>query len=112
MKTAQKLGFVLLLFVVLGSSCRKECCNKYMNEGVITGYDMRECVCCGGLMINFDNNPTTYSGTYYLIDEMPPNSGISAESKFPIYVSVDWKKDDGNCYTNRIDISRIKINNK
>ena len=97
----------LILIVFFLFSCKKE--QNFMNDGVITGYDMRDCVCCGGLMINFNNETSSYIGEYYLIDNNPGEIGISDSSKFPIYISVDWIKDTLTCPQQHIKITKFKI---
>lgn len=76
---------VSLIFLV---SCKKE--DSYMNDGVITGFDTRACPCCGGMMINFKGETEPYRGDFYLIQNSPTEFGLDANTKFPVYVSVDW----------------------
>jgi hypothetical protein len=77
-----------------------------MNDGIITGYDLRKCMCCSGPMITFTNDPKPYSAEFRLIDN-EDFLGISADDKFPIYLKVDWKANAGNS-CNRIIITRFK----
>ncbi|MDP1726864.1 MAG: hypothetical protein Q8M15_08770 [Bacteroidota bacterium] len=112
MKTTTTLLKFAVLFVIVFSSCRKRDPEIFkMTDAVITGYDLRKCMCCGGLLINFENNPEQYSGTYYLIDEMPSNSGINESTKFPLYVKVQYSIDKEKCGGNMnfVDIQKIRI---
>jgi hypothetical protein len=104
---AQILIFIVLTLAIW--SCSKNDSGGYMNRGVITGYDVRDCICCGGLMINFSNDTIPYSGEFYQIDSLPGNSGIDEGTTFPVYVNVDWKPDSicgGNRY---IKVTRMEI---
>ncbi len=108
--TSTYFKLAILMFIIL-SSCRKRDPELCTTDAVITGYDFRACACCGGLLINFENNPEKYSGKYYLIDEMPANSGIGENSKFPLYVKVRYTIDKEKCggNLNFVDIQKIKI---
>lgn len=99
--------FTLLFLIAVFVSCRKD--SAGVSNAVITGYDARMCACCGGLMINFENNPSPYTGTFYLINEMPANSGITTSSTFPIYLKVVWEKERTKCPGNYINIKRILL---
>jgi hypothetical protein len=54
-------------FLVINSfSCKKE--PAFMAKGIITGYDMRMCPCCGGLMLTFTDKTKPYEGDFFLVD--------------------------------------------
>ena len=76
-----------------------------MNDGIITGSDMRTCICCGGLMITFNEETRPYVGDFKLIDN-GVDIGITDKDKFPIYVKVDWVVDTTNV-CNHIFVTRI-----
>lgn len=97
--------FILLLLTEGFVSCKKDATT--VTDAVITGYDARMCACCGGLMINFENNPSPYSGSFYLINNMPANSGITNSSTFPIYLKVEWEKEPTKCSGSYINILKI-----
>lgn len=112
MKNAVTLLKCAVLMTLVLASCRKKDPEIFkMTDAVITGYDLRACACCGGLLINFENKPEKYSGTYYLIDEMPANSGITETTKFPLYVKVQYTLDKEKCggSLNFVDIQKIRI---
>ncbi len=111
MKSVIKLTklFTILLILFSLSSCKKKVPALKMVDAVITGYDMRLCACCGGLLINFENNPEKYSGNYYLINSLPPNSGIDENSKFPVKVLVQYTIDKNRCNSNFVDILKIEV---
>jgi len=57
------VAIALAFFIVSG--CKKsESPATYMNNAIITGYDLRLCACCGGLLINFNNDTINYNGTF------------------------------------------------
>ncbi|MFI5221343.1 MAG: hypothetical protein ACHQK8_03380 [Bacteroidia bacterium] len=102
---------VLLIFslFILNVSCMKHDCGKPANtltDAIITGNDLRMCACCGGLMITFSNDPKTYSATFYDIDKLPANSGITESSPFPIYVKVKYETSTG-C-GNKVNILQLE----
>lgn len=66
-----------------------------MNDAIIIGYDLRTCVCCGGLMITFNGETSPYTGDFKLI-ENSGDLGVTDKDKFPLYVKVDWKVDTTN----------------
>ena len=89
-KLTQWMPAVLIFFFLLYTSCKKE--QPYMSNVIITGSDARMCVCCGGLIINFDGETKPYTGDFKLI-ENSVTLGITEKDTFPIYVKVDWKVD-------------------
>ena len=76
-----------------------------MKDAIITGFDARMCICCGGLMITFNGETRPYIGEFKLI-ENSGDIGIKEDDRFPIYVKVDWKEDTTNV-CNHIFITRI-----
>jgi hypothetical protein len=104
MKLLKALSIVTICFAIV--SCNKESNTKH--KAVITGFDMRLCACCGGLMINFEGDTTFNSNNYYLIINKPEEFGITYDSKFPIYVNVDWEKVPGGCFDRVIKIIKLE----
>lgn len=92
MKTFNSVFIAMLFLVFTGLSCKKSGSQKNNAvQAVITGYDMRACVCCGGLMINFEGRTTpVVSPDYYQVKNDPASLGISATTVFPVYVDVTW----------------------
>jgi len=101
MKICYKIFTLLILSLLLFSiACKKHDCQNpkfILTDAIITGNDLRACACCGGLMITFTNNPTTYSEKFYDIDQLPANSGINENSTFPIYVKVKYETTKTQC---------------
>jgi hypothetical protein len=102
-KPLRLIGFILVLLFFAATSCKKE--PPYMNDGIITGFDMRACVCCGGLMITFTGDKTPYAGDFKLIGN-ETDLGQEYKEKFPVYVKVAWKDDTTNI-CKHIIITRI-----
>ncbi len=78
-----------------------------MSEAIITGYDGTFCMCCGGLMVNFDGESRPYTGDYKIVavDSLP---GISRNDSFPIRVKLDWKVVSSFGCSNFIEVTRVK----
>ena len=77
-----------------------------MDEGIITGYDGRFCMCCGGLMISFNGSLWPYSGDFKLI-ENSYETGISPNETFPIHVTVNWEPVTDKCSGNYIKVLKL-----
>jgi hypothetical protein len=101
MKSKIIVGISAILFVII--CCHKENSNEYKSHGIITGPDIRACVCCGGWFIKIDT-------ILYEFDTLPVNSDINLEKEtFPVYVKLDWRfPDTGYCPGNKIIVIRIK----
>jgi len=101
------LTFLVVLFSLTNSSCKKD--DKYMSDAIITGYDGRMCMCCGGLMITFNGETEPYKGDFKLIDNST-EIGIRTNETFPVYVKVDWTPISDKCFGNYIKVTRLKRN--
>ncbi len=55
-KSSQLILIILTLFFFANNSCKKEIPKEVLNmhDAIITGSDLRACICCGGLVITFD----------------------------------------------------------
>lgn len=91
------LIIVLLFFPLVFGSCKKRRYNPVLREAVITGYDYRKCLCCGGLMINFSNDPVPYNAPFRLISNPPSYFGFTDSTKFPVYIKVFTAEDQTRC---------------
>jgi hypothetical protein len=86
----------LILIICLGLiviACKKNGVTPYQSQGVITGYDLRTCAQCGGLFITIKNDTTKNAPPRYDIDESLQQLGINPNAKFPINVSLNWRRD-------------------
>jgi len=94
MKSSSQFTIILLAtFLVINNSCKKGRLDGY--NAIITGFDLRMCACCGGLMINFDGETKAYNGDFKLIDNAV-DLGISENDKFPVFARVEWTPDTTN----------------
>ena len=78
-----------------------------MAKGVITGFDYRECFCCGGWMINLNSDSTeliTVDSRF--IDHHPNNLVLDSATVFPVFIRLDYTDSPANC-GNAIDITRF-----
>ncbi len=93
------IALSILLFNIL--SCSSDV-NEFKDDGTITGYDVRECACCGGYFI--DIRKVTYR-----FFELPVNTNFNLDSaSFPVYVRLDWTKNVNSCLGDEITILRIE----
>jgi hypothetical protein len=79
---------LLLALILLLAACKKD--EPYMTDAVLTGYDLRNCACCGGLLLNMGNAALKYSSDYYLVDQYPADFVIDSTTAFPLYVRILW----------------------
>jgi hypothetical protein len=108
MKTAFVTISTLILLILL-TTCNKKQESTYMGEGVITGYDPRDCACCGGVLINLNSSSTEmFTDSTYQIDKVPENFNINVNSNFPIFIRLDYQYTGALCGTT-IDIIRFEI---
>lgn len=102
--------FLILAFlsVFLIAACKKDNDCGIGDKATITGYDMRKCMCCGGYMIEFDNQRYSVYKDFYLTAGFPDNFDISIDSKFPIRVRIVWQVDETYCDGKFIKIKSIR----
>lgn len=95
----KKLIFLTLLVIPILIGCDE---NDSMDEGVITGVDTRECLCCGGYFIDIKNST-------YRFQSLPSESGIDLTNNpvFPINVKLSWKMKDTLCLGDEIIVLKI-----
>ncbi|MBS3913863.1 MAG: hypothetical protein KG003_05150 [Bacteroidetes bacterium] len=102
-----KNKIVILLGVVAlfsTTSCYKKKTVEGFHPAVITGFDARECACCGGLLINFQNHVNSFDGEYRTISNDPAEFGITDSTAFPVYMKVRYAIDTTKCDGNFIKI--------
>jgi hypothetical protein len=92
MVTLSQMLFSLVVIAGTGSDgCKKEK-EKDMDNALLTGFDQRQCPCCGGPMLTFSKDPTPYKDSFYLVENDLAVFGISESTTFPVAVKVAWKK--------------------
>lgn len=90
---------IFLLTIISACSCAQD---GLKSSGIITGYDLRECACCGGFFVEIDS--TTYRFT-----DLPVDTKIDLSNpEFPVKVKLDWVKDSVACMPDEIIVQRIE----
>jgi hypothetical protein len=94
-----KILLVTILVVIsIFSACDKKEPSEYMGVGVITGFDPRDCACCGGLLINLNSTLTDmFTDSTYQVDHVPPNFPIGTNAVFPIFIRLDYLRTNALC---------------
>ena len=107
-----KTRILLICLGVWAVGCKKNTETPYKTQGVIIGYDMRECPSpgCGGLEVKIKNDTAKKPPPFYLVGSTLQQLGISESTKFPINVTFSYKPDTG-IFTkyNYIIIMQIKV---
>jgi len=99
MKKILAVPLIIIAFSIVSCSLGGD---DSMSDGTITGYDTRECACCGGFFIDIDN-------VTYRFYDVPPNSELNLMNPtFPIYVKLDWAKDANACLGDEVIVVRIE----
>lgn len=95
-------GFSFILFFSCSKDNSTDNDNLYKSKGVITGYDYRKCMCCGGWFIEI-------SGSAYRFQEIPKESNLNLEiDTLPLNLELDWKKSNTPCLGDEITVQRIR----
>ena len=78
------IGVIILLY-----GCKKD--NEVHKTGTAIGYDMRDCVCCGGLFVDYQSDTL-------LFPEIPAKIVTWEQSYgFPLLISFDFEKLESSC---------------
>jgi hypothetical protein len=88
-KGSMKKIAVILIAAVVFISCKKNIDARpaSMVDGILTGFDLGMCPCCGGTFIKIGD-------TTYRINSIPSSSGIDFEhNPFPINVELTYTMD-------------------
>lgn len=111
-----KAIILLVSMAVIITSCKKSTiappAGFMQNQGELMGYNERMCPepSCGGMVIHIDNDTSKNASPYYLYNGTLPKLNISDTVKFPINVTLTWKRDTGVYGSfNYIVISKIKL---
>jgi major membrane immunogen (membrane-anchored lipoprotein) len=108
MKTKFAIIFSLILMILL-TTCDKKDESTYTSQGVITGFDPRDCACCGGLLINLNSSSTElFTDSTYQIDKAPENFNFDGNTIFPVFIWLDYERTNALC-GKTIDITRFEI---
>ena len=96
----------LLLSAIAFTACKKthEPLSVFTNHGTIS-LDYRACMMCGGYLIVFDND----TSTVYRSFQIPSNSGVTSNIKFPIKATIGWKPDTSVKIPHFITVTSLRI---
>jgi len=97
----KRITLLLVFQITLLLSCSDE--NSTMDEGIITGIDVRECSCCGGFFVEIEDS--TYR--FYSVPS-ESNINLTNEPIFPLYVNLSWKMRDTLCLGDEIIVLKIE----
>jgi hypothetical protein len=116
MKTLHRVFIAILSIVLITAvSCSKSSGkddNGNAVHAIFTGYDMRMCACCGGLMVNFEGKTEpAFSPEYYQVKNTPESIGIASTATFPVHADVTYVVEaEPGCGTKGfVTITSIKI---
>ena len=74
----KKLILLLTFFVIIFPACTQDKStdaeDKFQSDGIITGEDYRECMCCGGWFI-------VIADSTYRFDQLPDGSNIDLRNR-------------------------------
>lgn len=76
---------IFLFFLLAGFfSCSKS--DDDYTKATIKGYDLRLCVCCGGLLVSLDEKPDEVYQWY----QKTGNLNVTEKDKFPLKVKIKY----------------------
>lgn len=107
MKRHSREIIALLLLAIAFTACKKEHqlpVSVFTNHGTIS-LDYRMCMTCGGYLIVFDND----TSVVYRSFQIPVNSGITSDTKFPIKATIGWKPDTTVHIPHFISITSLRL---
>jgi len=99
------LAYPLLTAVcLLVGACKKTV--EPTTSAIITGYDPRNCGCCGGLMVTFTADPRPFGSDFKLIDNTA-DLGLSSTEIFPLYVKINYESLPDKCGGNHLNVTKL-----
>jgi len=108
---------LICIELLLSTSCKKNhlpppSIGYRTNAAELVNYNMRMCPepSCGGMIIHIDNDTSKNAPDHYLYNGTLEGLGINDTTKFPVNVTLTWKRDTGVYGSfNYIVISKIKL---
>ena len=95
----RKFTLYFIVFLFLAISCEKD--HGYQNQGTLTGYDFRRCMCCGGYIVEIEDST-------YRFYNMPDGFTFNLEvDTFPLQVLLNWQSDSILCLGDEIIVSKM-----
>ncbi len=96
-----KIIFLIFLFTGIFFSCAEDE-NAFQSSAIINGPDIRECICCGGYLVEIGDST-------YNFESLPASANIDLITEtFPIAVNLDWTRNRKCGDIQYIDITRIE----
>ncbi len=96
--------FILLIFLISTSFYCSNNDDNFESSAKIIGFDASFCACCGGWLIEIDENENLKR-----FDVLPKNATIDLQNAtFPLLVNLNWTKTDTYC-GNGIIIDNIEL---
>lgn len=71
-----------------------------LDDGVIIGYDLRFCPCCGGYFVEIQNDT-------FRIQTFPDTSFQINGNELPLEVLLDWSIPTNQCLGDEIEVTTI-----
>ena len=75
---------ILFVLILAYYSCTKS--DDDFTEATIKGYDLRLCVCCGGMLVSLDSKPDDVYQWY----QKSGNLNITEKNKYPLRVKIKY----------------------
>lgn len=100
-----KLKSLCLVLVIAGAvGCGKD--DGDLVSATIEGYDLRECACCGGLLVK----PGDMPGDVYQWYQKNGDLGVTYDDKFPMNVKIKYHHLAQTCVASdgEIEITELK----
>lgn len=105
MKRYSREIIALLLLAIAFTGCKKEHESSiFTNHGTIS-LDYRMCMTCGGYLIVFDNDRSVVYHSF----QIPANSGITSDTKFPVKATISWRPDTTVHILHFISITSLRL---
>lgn len=103
------MASAIVVFLLALSSCGDDDEPQKWEDAVITGYDMRKCMCCGGWIIEIkDSTFRFFEFPEGDKDKFNLPSFNDNQSNYPINVRVIWKHSPEKCLGDEIIVERIE----
>ncbi|HQW56737.1 MAG TPA: hypothetical protein PK076_11450 [Saprospiraceae bacterium] len=92
--------FLIILSFSL-SNCHKDNIGDGFVRATLLRYDLRECACCGGVMVHFDDPTLNSKDEFYQWFQNTNTFGINEFTAFPLSVKIKYNKYDGACASSK-----------
>lgn len=101
------LFLLILSFSFL--NCHKDTCDNTFLNATLLHFDQRECVCCGGVFVHFDDPALNNKDENYQWLQISTDFGIDEHTKFPVAVRIRYHLVSGACAASKgiIDITEL-----